>query len=107
MEDTMVPQSLREEIKDIVKSVPHEKIIIFGSYAHGNQHATSDVDILVVINACKDMHQKIYLETQLRKRFAERMIDADVLGKDTKDIAYFRDKPGSVIRKAIEEGITI
>ena len=35
------------------------------------------------------------------------MIDVDILVKDKHDIEYLRDKPGSVVRNALQEGILL
>ena len=46
-----IPESIQKIIEDYViklsKVIPIEKVIIFGSYAKGNSHEYSDVDIAI------------------------------------------------------------
>ena len=54
----------RRAIQDVVKQIAEQyvpdKIILFGSYAHGKPRPESDVDLLVVMNTtCKETEQAI------------------------------------------------
>lgn len=42
--------TLPKAVKGIVAELKPEKIILFGSYAHGNPTPDSDVDLLIVMN---------------------------------------------------------
>ncbi|MGD9678738.1 MAG: nucleotidyltransferase domain-containing protein [Vulcanibacillus sp.] len=48
-----IPESIQIIIEDYVmklsKEIPFEKVIIFGSYANGNPHKYSDVDIAIFL----------------------------------------------------------
>ncbi len=54
-----IPESIQKIIEDYViklsKVIPIEKVIIFGSYAKGNSHEYSDVDIAIFSDYFKDM----------------------------------------------------
>lgn len=54
-----IPESIQKIIEDYVmklsKVIPIEKVIIFGSYAKGNSHEYSDVDIAIFSDYFKNM----------------------------------------------------
>jgi len=54
-----IPESVQKIVKDYVlnlrKQIPVEKAIVFGSYAKGNTHKFSDVDIAIFSDYFKDM----------------------------------------------------
>lgn len=103
----MISRILREDIKNFLKKIPCQKIILFGSRAHGNYTKESDFDLLVILSNIVPEREKIRLSTALRKRLASKMIDADILIKDFKDVEYLKDKPGSVVRNALRGGILL
>jgi predicted nucleotidyltransferase len=46
---TVTLQAIREIVQQIVERFRPQKVILFGSYAHGNPTPDSDVDLLVVM----------------------------------------------------------
>ena len=103
----MISRELRKNIRETLNPVDYESLILFGSRARGDYTSESDFDLLVILKNIIPLREKINLSTRLRKRFAARMIDADILVKDNKDISFLRDKPGSVVRTALKEGVTL
>lgn len=103
----MISRTLRKKIKDSLSIITYEKIILFGSQSRGDYSKQSDLDLLIILENNIPINKKICLSTQLRKRLAAKMIDADVLIKDKNDVSYLKDKPGSVVRNALLEGIPI
>lgn len=103
----MISKGMRKNIRETLSSIDYEKLILFGSRARGDHTSASDFDLLVVLKNIIPLREKINLSSQLRKRFAERMIDADILIKDRQDISYLMDKPGSIVRNALREGLAI
>jgi predicted nucleotidyltransferase len=57
-------QAIKRFARRIAEKFQPEKIILFGSYAYGEPHADSDVDLLVVMPGRNQLDQagKIYLE---------------------------------------------
>ncbi len=57
---SLPPPSLQRTIQRLVVSFAPERIILFGSYAKGTNHAGSDVDLLVVanLNGHRDVHHR-------------------------------------------------
>jgi len=103
----LISDALRNSIKDSLEEIAYKRIILFGSRARDDYSIQSDFDILIIIKKVTSKHKKINLSTLIRKRFAAKMLDADVLVKDEKDIDYLKDKPGSVVRNALLEGVTL
>ena len=103
----MISDALRNSIKDSLEEIAYKRIILFGSRARNDYSLQSDFDILIIIKNVTSKQKKINLSTMIRKRFAAKMLDADVLVKDEKDIDYLKDKPGSVVRNALLEGVTL
>ena len=49
IKNTVTLQAIREIVQQIVKRFRPQKVILFGSYAHGKPTQDSDVDLLVVM----------------------------------------------------------
>ncbi|MCP4452587.1 MAG: nucleotidyltransferase domain-containing protein [Planctomycetes bacterium] len=98
---------MRQTIKDVVASVAYDRIVLFGSHARGDNTEQSDVDVLVILKRALPMPDRIRLSTELRAKFAERLVDADVLIKDCQEVEYLKAKCGSVVRNALMDGILL
>ncbi len=48
---------IQDYISDLAKKIPIQKAILFGSYAKGNTHQYSDVDIAIFSDYFKDMQR--------------------------------------------------
>jgi predicted nucleotidyltransferase len=103
----MTAKTLQKDIRKYLDRINYDKVILFGSRARGTHTKESDFDILLILKRQTTLQKKILLSTMLRKRFAQHMIDADILVKDKKDIEYLKDKTGSVVRNALLEGIEL
>jgi len=52
-----------EKLKEIIiKTLPIDQILLFGSYAYGNPHKDSDLDLYVVLKDGPTMERKIARE---------------------------------------------
>jgi uncharacterized protein len=89
----------------ITDRIVHEfrplRVILFGSYARGQQAVDSDVDLLVVLPAVTDRREAA---AQIRKALVDIPIGKDVLVTDPEDIAERGDLPSSVLYSALREG---
>ncbi|MBZ5728802.1 MAG: nucleotidyltransferase domain-containing protein [Acidobacteriia bacterium] len=45
-----LPPLLRRTVQRLIRSFAPERIVLFGSYAKGTNHASSDIDLLVIAN---------------------------------------------------------
>ena len=79
-------QTELEKLKElIINAVPVEQIYLFGSYAYGNPHKDSDLDLYVVL---KDNLPMRDLDAGLHIRFAidrEKSMPVDIIAKNKKD----------------------
>jgi uncharacterized protein len=87
-----IPMSaIRRFARQIADKFHPDQIILFGSYAYGNPHEWSDVDLLVVMPAYNEMNQAIRIELAFAEPFP---VDLNVctperLRRDVKDGDWF------------------
>jgi predicted nucleotidyltransferase len=95
-----VPMSaIRRFAHDVAEKFQPEKIILFGSYAYGEPHADSDVDILVVMPARNEIDQACRIDRVTDPRFP-----LDLIVRTPKNIAW-RVKEGDwFLREIISKG---
>jgi uncharacterized protein len=59
MLETFSTELIDKIVQQLVKSLHPEQIILFGSYAYGDPHQDSDLDLLIVVKASdKASHQR-------------------------------------------------
>ena len=63
--------------------------------------------ILLKIKKTLSVKEKRTLSSRIRKHLAESSIDSDVIVKDESEITSSLDKPGSIIKEAIMNGIRL
>jgi predicted nucleotidyltransferase len=100
-------KDIQSIIKKVLADIELEKVILFGSRARGDFIEESDYDILIIVKDRLNIKEKMGLTKQLRQEFAKEGIDADIIIKSKDEIEYYRDKIGSVIKSALEEGVAI
>src|SRR5438105_941514 len=61
--------AIRRYARQIAERFEPEKIILFGSYAHGTPHEDSDVDILVIMPCPNETTQAIRISLAFRHPF--------------------------------------
>ncbi len=103
-------ERIRDELKNlteiILKTVPVEQIILFGSYANGMPHAGSDIDILVIIPDWAEIRE-IDAMRMIHKAIRDiktMPVDIIVSKKETFDR---RKRTPSIEREISEEGILL
>ncbi len=97
----------RNIVHETLKDINYEKVLLFGSRARGDSNIDSDYDLLVILKEKNDLRSKMKIATLIRKRLAQKFIDADVIVKTIEELVYYKDKIGSVVRTALAEGILI
>src|SRR5438309_9125490 len=60
---------IRRFARDVAERFHPDKIILFGSYAYGQPHADSDVDILVIMPTRNQLHQAYKIHSTLLPPF--------------------------------------
>jgi len=96
---------LKRVTQHIVDSLQPEKIILFGSYAWGQPHQSSDVDLFVVVPSSG-------LPAYKRARAVYRslrdiMIPFDVMVLTHQEMERVKYLPSSLAYKVIREGKTL
>jgi len=82
-------------------------VILFGSRTGSNVTESSDYDVLVIANERLSVKEKRVCAGTLRKRFAKMGLDVDIIIKTYEDRDNYRDKIGSIVKEALETGVTI
>jgi len=94
--------SIKKEVtRRIVASVSPQRVILFGSAVNGILNADSDLDLLVIMRGTvhrRQTAQKIYRDLQ------GVGAPVDVVVVTEEDIAKYGDKPGTILRSALNEG---
>ncbi len=91
--------AIRRYARQIVERFQPDKIILFGSYAHGTPDGDSDVDLLVVMPAYNEINQAIRICVALPAPFSVDLIvrTPERLCWDPEDVDWF-------LREILEKG---
>jgi len=95
------PRVLREIIRRVVEVAQPDKIILFGSAAHGTMGPNSDVDLPVIKSGKYDRRR---LVTAIYRSFHGVEAAIDVILVTPEDVQRYGDSPCLVIYPAIREG---
>jgi len=91
---------LLEEIKDaIVAEIKPDKIILFGSYARGDQNEHSDIDLMILKKNPGNVRQ-VASKAYISLRFVQKPLDIFVM--DT-DLYYKNINRNGLIYKTINQ----
>lgn len=104
----MSTDKILSEIKNqVIKLLPNSRVILFGSRARGDGDQQSDYDILVINKKHLEVKEKRNFARKIRQKLAIMGIPIDVLVKSEKDVSFYQDKIGNLIREAITTGIAL
>lgn len=102
--DTSVRKIINEIVDRISKGYKPKKIILFGSYAHGEPTEDSDIDILIVTETRFTPEETYKIQRKLLRYFAipvQLICVSDEEFAETKDviggIAYPASKYGEIL----------
>jgi uncharacterized protein len=91
-----------EEIRDrIAQELNPEKIYLFGSYASGEAHEDSDVDLLIIMDSQLNPHQR---NLRIRKLFPRRNFSLDAFVYTPEEARKYKDVPGTLLHNAYSNG---
>lgn len=100
-----VDHSVIEEIVNrVLQSVQPEKIILFGSYAYGQPHEGSDLDILVVMESDLPRYKRA---VPIYKALAGFLIPKDVLVYTPDEIDAWAAVPQAFVTAVMKKGKVI
>jgi len=93
--------TINQAIKLLQQSAHPTRIILFGSYARGDAHVNSDIDILVVM---KDVSDRAREMVHLNRVLSPLRIPVDLLVASEDTFSYWSDTPGNIYHTALAEG---
>lgn len=95
-----VPMSaIRRYARQIAERFQPDKIILFGSFAYGQPHEDSDVDLLVIMPARNQLDQAFKIRWQLAAPFA-----MDLLVRTPKEMKWRLEEGESFLTEITSKG---
>ncbi len=88
-------------VRKIVKRYDPEQIILFGSYARGDEGPDSDVDLLVVMPVQGSKRAK---QVEIRVLLHDTPLPKDIIVTTPEDFAWRRNIVGTIEEPAAREG---
>ena len=92
---------LQNMTERIVQTFDPIRVVLFGSRARGDEHAGSDVDLLVVL---PKVENKRGVAIAIRRLLRDVPIAKDIIVTSPQEIARRGNLVGSVLRPALREG---
>lgn len=104
--EPVTPELLAEVVRRIVAAIDPDKIILFGSYAHGTPHEWSDVDLFIIKSGS---YSKFDSQGQVYALLDDIYRDFDVLVRTPEDVERMATEKGNdfVRREILEKGRVI
>jgi len=103
---------VRDQIRDSLKPLHPEKVIVFGSYAHGEADRDSDIDLIVVLDS--DTVPATYHERMMNRLLVRRALDAlnrdyalDVLVYTVPEWKRFQDSGSAFAKEVASQGVEV
>src|SRR2546425_11357144 len=90
---------IRRFAHQVAERLEPEKIILFGSYAYGQPHADSDVDILVVMPARNSLDQAVTIHLAILPPFP-----LDIIVRTPTDMQGRLEEGDSFMREVVSKG---
>ena len=102
--------ALKQEIIARLKPLKPEKVILFGSYAYGEPHEDSDIDLLVVTNdetipGSYREHIQNYLRVAAALRDIRKIVPIDVIVHTKAMYAKFLELGSLFSKEIVSKGI--
>jgi uncharacterized protein len=99
-----VDVSLPAAVKRIVTTLNPEKIILFGSFAHGNPTPDSDIDLLVIMHTSESSKERSWAVSQL---LLPRPFPVDILVRTPEEIESALENKDFFIQGILKHGIVL
>jgi uncharacterized protein len=90
---------IRQFARAVAERFHPERVILFGSHAHGTPHADSDVDILVVMPARNQIDQAVRIELACDPPFP-----LDIIVRTPKNMQWRLQEGDSFLREIVSKG---
>jgi uncharacterized protein len=95
---------IQELVRRIVQTASPSRVILFGSHARGTSRPDSDYDFLVVASVKGSRRQ---LRRAIYHSLYGLGVAKDIIVATPEDIEKFGHLIGSILKPALEEGITV
>lgn len=92
---------IQEIVRRIVAVADPEKVILFGSYARGEQHEYSDVDIMVIKESSFPRYRRA---APIRLALADLPVDKDIIVFTPQEEQEWAAASTSLVATALREG---
>ncbi|MBU1487671.1 nucleotidyltransferase domain-containing protein [bacterium] len=100
-----ISKQIIDEIVDrIVESAKPTKIILFGSFARGDQAQESDIDILVIEDEVISRRKEM---VKIRRTLRDMRVPVDIIVASKKQIEEYGWIYGTALFSAMQEGKTL
>jgi len=103
---------LRQQIRESLKPLHPEKVIVFGSYAQGEAGPDSDIDLIVVLDS--DAMPTIYRDRVRNRLLVRRALDTlnrdyalDVLVYTIPEWKRFQDAGSAFAKEVASQGVEV
>lgn len=100
---TIPQEEIRAVAQQIAQKFNPQKIILFGSYAHGNYHPYSDVDLLVIL---EEDHNGENSEVEVALSVTHKF-PMDILVRSSQQLTKRLQMGDTFLRNIIEQGIVL
>ncbi|MFH1963105.1 MAG: nucleotidyltransferase domain-containing protein [bacterium] len=97
-------QIIDEIVRRIIESAKPVKIILFGSFARGDQTEESDIDLLVIKDEVMFRRKEM---TMIRRVLRDMRIPVDIIVASKKQIEEYGQICGTALFSAVQEGKTL
>ena len=98
----VTPQKVQMAIQKIIEISKPRKLILFGSFVHGDMHMSSDLDILVVTG--DDIKNTRRESIRIRRALKGIIMSMDILVIQESRLKELANTPGLIYKEAILKG---
>jgi predicted nucleotidyltransferase len=100
----ITPKKIRQAAPRIVEALDPERIILFGSFAHGKPTFDSDVDLFVVMESKVDPHERF---RQVSALLYLRPFSEDIVVRTPAELEERPEVGNSFFREIVGKGIVL
>jgi len=104
-ETDIIKKQINKILQDLGASA--QKIILFGSRARKDFTPLSDYDVLIITDMPFEINKKMSISKNIRQYLARSGLDVDIIIKSDNEVNILKDKPGSIVRNALKEGVAL
>jgi len=100
-----IPDSIRQMATTIIQALAPQKVILFGSYAHGKVSYDSDVDLLIILNTKLKGAER---QRAVSRLIHPRLLPVDIIVKTPEEIVESQTRRiDPFLKEILEKGIIL